>query len=343
MSSLSASETPDFTNPAVVPSVLADHVTAVEWALMAPVVADILRLKREKDAVIVAHNYMKPEIFHAIADFTGDSLALARQAVSCDAAVIVMAGVHFMAETTKILNPNKVVLMPDLTAGCSLSESITADDVRRLKAENPGVPVVVYVNTSAEVKAEADVCCTSGNAVQVVESICEEWGVDRCLFLPDRYLAQNVAAETSKTILSFPGACEVHEQYTPEDIIDIRETFDGDITVIAHPECPRPVVEAADFAGSTAQMIDFIRDKAPKRVLLVTECSMGENLMASAPQTEFVRACNLCPHMKKITLEKVRDSLASLSPQVSVDPAIAERARVSVQRMLDCGRNKKIG
>jgi quinolinate synthase len=325
------------------PAELIPHVSAVEWPLMAPLVAEITQLKKERDAVILAHNYMKPEIFHCVADITGDSLALAQRAVDATASVIVMAGVHFMAETAKILNPEKIVLMPDMAAGCSLAEAITADDVRRLKAENPGVPVVVYVNTSAEVKAESDVCCTSGNAVQVVESICAEWGVDHCLFLPDRYLAQNVAALTKIKIISFPGACEVHEQYTPEDIADIRDSFDNDLVVIAHPECPRPVVEASDFAGSTAQMVDYIRSQSPKRVLLVTECSMGENLMASAPDTEFVRACNLCPHMKRITLEKIRDSLLSLQPRIEVDPAIAARARLSVERMLDCGRNGKIG
>jgi quinolinate synthase len=325
------------------PAALVPHVSAVEWPLMAPLVAEINALKKQRDAVILAHNYMKPEIFHCVADITGDSLALAQKAVETTASVIVMAGVHFMAETAKVLNPEKIVLMPDMAAGCSLAEAITADDVRRLKAENPGVPVVVYVNTSAEVKAESDVCCTSGNAVQVVESICAQWGVDRCLFLPDRYLAQNVAALTKIQIISFPGACEVHEQYTPEDIADIRDSFDNDLVVIAHPECPRPVVEAADFAGSTAQMVDYIRDQSPKRVLLVTECSMGENLMAAAPQTEFVRACNLCPHMKRITLEKIRDSLLTLEPRITVDPAIAARARLSVQRMLDCGRNGKIG
>jgi quinolinate synthase len=325
------------------PPELEPHVSAVEWPLMAPLVAEITQLKKERDAVILAHNYMKPEIFHCVADITGDSLALAQRAIDTTASVIVMAGVHFMAETAKVLNPQKTVLMPDLKAGCSLAEAITAEDVRRMKAEYPGLPVVVYVNTSAEVKAEADVCCTSGNAVQVVESICAEWGVSRCLFLPDRYLAQNVGALTEIEVIPFPGACEVHEQYTPEDIADIRDSFDNDLVVIAHPECPRPVVEAADFAGSTAQMVDYIRQQSPTRVLLVTECSMGENLMAAAPQTEFVRACNLCPHMKRITLEKIRDSLRSLEPRIEVDPAIADRARLSVERMLACGRNGKIG
>lgn len=326
----------------VLPAALEGLITAIEWPQLAPLVAEINRLKIDRDAVILAHNYMRPEIFHCVADITGDSLALAQKAVEATASVIVMAGVHFMAETAKVLNPDKVVLMPDLQAGCSLAEAITADDVRRLKAEHPGLPVVVYVNTSAEVKAEADVCCTSGNAVQVVESICAEWGVDRCLLLPDRYLAENIAAQTHYGIISFPGACEVHELYTPEDIADIRDSFGDDLVVIAHPECPRPVVEAADFAGSTAQMIDFIRDQSPARVLLVTECSMGENLMASAPQTEFIRACNMCPHMKRITLEKIRDSLLTLEPQITVDPAIARKARLSVDRMLACGRNTPI-
>jgi quinolinate synthase len=321
---------------------LAAWVTPLEWPLMAPTIDAIQRLKEERNAVLLAHNYMKPEIFHAVADITGDSLALARKGAETEAEVIVMAGVHFMAETAKILSPEKTVLMPDLRAGCSLAESITAADVRALKDRHPGLPVIAYVNTSAEVKAEVDICCTSGNAVAVVEAAAAQWGVDTVIMVPDKYLAENVAAQTAITVIAYDGACEVHEMYTPEDVESIRDSYDGDITVIAHPECPRPVVEAADFAGSTAQMADFVRDRKPSRVLLVTECSMGDNLMAAHPGTEFVRACNLCPHMKRITLDNIRAALETLTPAITVDPAIAARARLSVERMLAVGRNGTI-
>lgn len=313
-------------------------VSPLEWPLLRPVIEEITALKAQRNAVILAHNYMKPEIFHCVSDITGDSLALARLGAETEAEVIVMAGVHFMAETAKIMAPDKTVLMPDMAAGCSLAEAITAEDVRRLKAQYPGVPVCVYVNTSAEVKAEADICCTSGNAVAVVESL----GVDRVLFLPDKYLAAYVAAQTDVEIIPFDGACEVHEQYTAEDIASVRDSYDGQITVIAHPECPTEVIEAADFAGSTAQMDAFVRETKPERVLLVTECSMGDNLMTANPGTEFVRTCNLCPHMKRITLENIRDSLRDLTPQIEVPPAIAARARQSVERMLQVGRNAPI-
>lgn len=313
-----------------------DSVTPMEWSLMAPVIDEIAALKAEKNAVILAHNYMKPEIFHAVADRTGDSLALARMGAETDADVIVLAGVHFMAETAKILSPEKTVLMPDLRAGCSLADSMTAADVRRIKAKYPGVPVCVYVNTSAEVKAEADICCTSGNALKVVEHLKAE-GHDRIVFAPDKYLAAWVQSQTDVEIIDYDGACEVHEQYTGEDVNRIREDYDGDITVIAHPECPPDVIAAADFAGSTAQMTDFITSKAPKRVLLVTECSMGDNLVAAAPGTEFVRTCNLCPHMKRITLDNIAASLRTLEPRIEVAPEVAERARRSVERMLAVG------
>ena len=313
-------------------------VSPLEWPLLRPLIEEITALKAQRNAVILAHNYMKPEIFHCVSDITGDSLALARLGAETEAEVIVMAGVHFMADTAKIMAPDKTVLMPDMAAGCSLAEAITAEDVRRLKAQYPGVPVCVYVNTSAEVKAEADICCTSGNAVAVVESL----GVDRVLFLPDKYLAAYVAAQTDVEISPFDGACEVHEQYTAEDIASVRDSYDGQITVIAHPECPTEVIEAADFAGSTAQMDAFVRETKPERVLLVTECSMGDNLMTANPGTEFVRTCNLCPHMKRITLENIRDSLRDLTPQIEVPPAIAARARHSVERMLQVGRNAPI-
>lgn len=315
-----------------------DSLTPMEWKLLSPVVEEIHRLKAERNAVILAHNYMKPEIFHGVADIVGDSLALAQRAVGTEADVIVMAGVHFMAETAKVLNPDKVVLMPDMRAGCSLAESITAADVRALRAKHPGVPVCVYVNTSAEVKAEADICCTSGNAVKIVEAIAAETGSDSVLFLPDKYLAAYVQSQTGVTIIPYDGACEVHEQYSAGDIRSIRDDYDGDITVIAHPECPSEVIGAADFAGSTAQMADFVAREKPKRVLLITECSMGDNLIAANPAVEFVRSCHMCPHMKRITLENIAASLRTLEPRVEVPAHLVDRARASVERMLTVGR-----
>ena len=299
----------------------------------APLVADIQRLKRERNAIILAHNYQTPEIYHCVADIVGDSLALAQRAVDTKAEVIVLAGVHFMAETAKLLNPDKTVLIPDVDAGCSLADSITPEDVRALRASYPGVPVVTYVNTSAAVKAETDICCTSGNAVKVVESL----GVDRVLFLPDEYLAKYVATQTKVKIITWHGHCEVHERFSAAEIKHYREGFDS-LVVIAHPECPPEVIAAADFAGSTAQMIEFVRAKRPRRVLMVTECSMSDNIAAELSDVEFVRPCNLCPHMKRITLEKIHRSLETLEPRVEVDPAIAGRARRSVERMLAVGR-----
>lgn len=315
-----------------------DSLTPVEWKLIVPVVEEIHRLKAERNAVILAHNYMKPEIFHGVADIVGDSLALAQKAVGTEADVIVMAGVHFMAETAKVLNPGKIVLMPDMRAGCSLADSITAADVRALRAKHPGVPVCVYVNTSAEVKAEADICCTSGNAVKIVEAIAAETGSDSVLFLPDKYLAAYVQSQTTVKIIPFDGACEVHEQYSASDINSIRADYDGDITVIAHPECPSEVIGAADFAGSTAQMADFVAKEKPARVLLITECSMGDNLIAANPAVEFVRSCHMCPHMKRITLENIAASLRTLEPRVEVPAHLIERSRASVERMLSVGR-----
>ncbi|MFO1073177.1 MAG: quinolinate synthase NadA [Geminicoccaceae bacterium] len=305
-------------------------VPAFDWPGFAPEIDAIQRLKRERDAVVLAHNYQTAEIFHGVADIVGDSLALAREATKVDAQVIVLAGVHFMAETAKLLNPTRTVLIPDVAAGCSLAESITAADVRRLRAQYPGVPVVTYVNTSAEVKAESDICCTSGNAKQVVESL----GVPRVIFLPDGYLAQNVAAQTKVEIIRWEGACEVHERFTAGDIAQIRYGH-ADVTVVAHPECPREVVEAADFAGSTADMIRFVERERPKRVALITECSMSDNVAVNFPEVEFVRPCNLCPHMKRITLGKIRRSLETLTHEVTIDAAVAERARLAVARMLD--------
>ena len=304
-------------------------IPAVEWPFHAPLVHEINRLKRERNAVILAHNYQTPEIFHGVADIVGYSLALAARATETDADVIVLAGVHFMAETAKLLNPAKTVLIPDTGAGCSLAESITAADVRLLRERYPGVPVVAYVNTAADVKAEVDICCTSGNAVEVVESL----GVPRVIMLPDEYLAKYVATQTSVEIIAWKGHCEVHERFTGDEIRDFRNRFD-ELVVIAHPECPPDVLEAADFVGSTARMVDFVADRRPPRVLMVTECSMSDNVAAASPETEFVRPCNLCPHMKKITLANILDSLRTLEPQVTIAPDVADRARRSVERML---------
>ncbi|MBU3889143.1 quinolinate synthase NadA [Methylosinus sporium] len=311
---------------------VAKVMPAIEWAYHAPYVKAINELKRERNAVILAHNYQTPEIYHCVADFVGDSLQLAKLAATSDAEIIVQGGVHFMAETSKILSPEKVVLTPDLEAGCSLAASITAADVRALRAEYPGVPIVAYVNTSADVKAEVDICCTSSNALKVVESL----GSDRVIMLPDRYLAENVAAQTKVKIIAWRGACEVHERFTVEELESYRADHPG-VKIIAHPECPREVVEISDFAGSTAAMIDYVRAKKPARVLLVTECSMADNVAAETTGTEFIRPCNFCPHMKRITLPKILDALVHIREEVTVDPLIAARARVSVQRMIDLG------
>lgn len=307
-------------------------VPAIEWPVFAPDIDAIVELKRRRNAVVLAHNYQTPEIFHTVADIVGDSLALARGAVDVDADVIVLCGVHFMAETAKLLNPSKTVLIPDLRAGCSLAESITAADVRALKARYPGVPVVTYVNTSAAVKAESDVCCTSGNAARVVESL----GAERVILIPDEYLAKNVVAQTEVEIISWAGHCEVHERFTPADIASIREAHPG-IVVLAHPECDRPVVEAADYAGSTHGMAQFVAERRPKKVALITECSMSDNVAVAHPDVEFVRPCNLCPHMKRITLAGIRRALETLTFEVTIDPAVAARARAAVERMLALG------
>jgi quinolinate synthase len=308
-------------------------VPAVEWPFFAPYVKAINALKRERNAVILAHNYQTPEIYNCVADFVGDSLQLAREATRVDADVIVQCGVHFMAETSKILNPGKTVLIPDTRAGCSLAASITGEDVRALRRKFPGVPVVAYVNTSAEVKAEVDICCTSSNAVQVVESL----GSDTVIFVPDRYLASYVASQTKVRIIPWEGACEVHERFTGDELRRYRES-DPSIQIIAHPECPPDVIEEADFTGSTAHMIDWLRANTPKRIVMVTECSMADNVQAELPDLEFVRPCNLCPHMKRITLPKILDSLVHLKEEVVIGPAIAERARRSVERMVQLKR-----
>ncbi|MCX7588198.1 quinolinate synthase NadA [Phenylobacterium sp. 58.2.17] len=310
------------------------HVTPMEWRLHAPLIAEINRLKREKNAVILAHNYMTPEIFHGVGDYVGDSLGLAKEAAKSDAAIIVQAGVHFMAETSKILSPEKTILIPDLTAGCSLASSITGADVRLIKQRYPGLPVVTYVNTTADVKAETDVCCTSANAVQVVEHVAKEWGVDKVILIPDEFLARNVARQTDVGIIAWKGRCEVHERFTAEDILELKASYPN-AEILAHPECPAEVLEVSDFAGSTAAMNDYVLQRKPKQVVLITECSMADNVAADAIGTEFVRPCNLCPHMKKISLQNIYEALLHNRFEVTVDPAIAERARLAVQRMVD--------
>jgi quinolinate synthase len=306
-----------------------DVVPAVEWPFFAPTVKAINDLKKARGAVILAHNYQTPEIYNCVADFVGDSLQLAIEATKTKADIIVQCGVHFMAETSKILNPAKTVLIPDVRAGCSLAESITGEDVRLLREKFPGVPIVAYVNTSADVKAEVDICCTSANAVQVVESL----GAEKVIFLPDQYLANYVATQTDVKIISWKGACEVHERFTGDELAKYRAD-DPSVQIIAHPECPPDVIEAADYTGSTKGMIDWVRRNRPKRVVMVTECSMADNVKAELPDVEFVKPCNLCPHMKRITLPKILDSLVYMKEEVVIDPMIASRARRSVERMI---------
>ena len=308
-------------------------IPEIEWAFHAPLIHKINMLKKEKNAVVLAHNYQTPEIFYGIADIAADSLALAVEAEKTNADIIVMCGVHFMAETAKLMNPNKKVLLPDMGAGCSLASSITGSDVRMLKEKYPGVPVVTYVNTSAEVKAESDVCCTSANAVKVVESL----GVDKVIFLPDHYLANYVQKNTKVKIISWQGTCIVHEKFTGKEVEDIRKE-NPDIKVIAHPECPPDVISASDFAGSTSNMVRYVKEKQPKKVLLVTECSMSDNVQIENPNVQFIKPCNLCPHMKKITLNKVYDCLKNETNEIKIGNNIAEMARKSVQRMATIGR-----
>ncbi len=320
-------------NHLVSASSLYDRISRVipkaEWMMFQDDVDAILELKRRRNAVILAHNYQTPEIFHGVADIVGDSLALARKAIEVDADVIVLAGVHFMAETAKLLNPEKTVLIPDMGAGCSLADSITPEDIALLRQAHPGVPVITYVNTSAAVKAASDICCTSGNAKQVVESL----GVPRVLMIPDEYLARNVAKETDVEIIAWHGHCEVHELFTADDVRQLRENHPG-VTVLAHPECPPDVVAEADFAGSTAVMSDYVGQKKPARVVLLTECSMSDNVAVHHPDVEFIRPCNLCPHMKRISLSNIRTALEENRHEVTVDPAIAAAARRAVERML---------
>jgi quinolinate synthase len=334
---------------------LSDVVPDFELRYKADIAFEINRLKREKNAVILGHNYMEPALFHSVPDFTGDSLMLSRKAAQTDKEIIVFCGVKFMAETAKILNPDKTVLLPAEKAGCSLAASITADDVRALKRRFPGVPVVTYVNTYADVKAETDVCCTSSNAAAVVESL----GTDTVIFIPDEYLARNVARETGKHII-FPtllptsttpatetemdvqligwhGRCEVHEKFTTQDIADVRAQF-PDVVILSHPECSPEVVAASDFSGSTSAMIRYVEETTAPRYLLLTECAMGDNVAAANPHKEMLRLCSVrCPHMNQITMEETRDALTYIQHVIEVPEEIRVRAARSVERMIAIG------
>src|ERR1700730_16850435 len=304
-------------------------VPPIEWPFFAADIDAIRALKKSRNAVILAHNYQTPEIFHCVADIVGDSLALAREAMQVEAEIIVLAGVHFMAETAKLLNPSKTVLIPDRKAGCSLADSITPEDVRLLRRSYPGVPIVTYVNTSAAVKAESDICCTSGNAKAIIESL----GVDRVIMLPDEYLAKNIAAETKVKVITWTGHCEVHERFSAQEVQQLRENHPG-VVVLAHPDGRPDVLAAADFAGSTAAMSSYVATKRPPRVVLLTECSMSDNVAIQYPDLEFIRPCNLCPHMKTITLGNIRRALETMQHQVTIDESVAARARLAVERML---------
>ena len=305
----------------------------IEWSIHAPYIHRINQLKKEKNAIVLAHNYQTPEIYHGVSDVAADSLALAIEAAKTKADIIVMAGVHFMAETSKLMSPEKKVLLPDMDAGCSLSSSVTGKDVRLLKEKYPGVPVVSYVNTSADVKAETDICCTSANAVKIVESL----GVKKVIFLPDDYLAKYVASQTNVEIIAWKGICMVHDQFNEKEINDIREKNPG-IKIIAHPECPPEVIKASDFAGSTGGMIDYVKNNQPQKVMMVTECSMSDNIQVENPNVEFIRPCNLCPHMKKITLPKILDCLENETGEIIMDKETIEKARIPVERMAAIGR-----
>ena len=308
-------------------------IPEIEWSIHAPYIYKINKLKKDKNAVILAHNYQTPEIYHGVSDFSADSLALAIEAAKTEADIIIMCGVHFMAETAKLMSPEKKVLLPDMMAGCSLSSSITGADVRELKKKNPGVPVVSYVNTSADVKAETDVCCTSANAVKIVNSL----NVKKVIFLPDDYLAKYVASQTDVEIISWKGTCEVHEKFNDVEINEIRKNNPG-IKVIAHPECPPEVINASDFTGSTSGMIKYVKDNQPEKVMMVTECSMSDNVQVDNPNVKFIRPCNLCPHMKRITLPKILDCLENETNEIKMNNETIEKARKSVERMTEIGR-----
>lgn len=311
-------------------AMLADQYEEKYWETLAPYIYEINRLKKEKNAVILAHNYMTPDIFHGVADIVGDSLALAREAAKTDAEIIVQCGVHFMAETSKALCMDKKVIIPDMKAGCSLAESITAADVKLLREKYPNVPIITYVNTSAEVKAESDICCTSGNAIKIVNAM----DSDTVMMIPDQYLAKYVQGHTDKKVLTWEGSCEVHERFTPEDIDNFRERYEG-VQVLAHPECPPEVLAKADYTGSTQQMIDYVEGEKPSRVVLITECSMSDNIAAAHPEMELVRPCQMCPHMKRITLPKILKALQTEEPEVTIDPEVAAQSLIPIQKMLD--------
>ena len=306
----------------------------IEWAFHAPLIHKINMLKKEKNAVVLAHNYQTPEIFHGVADIAADSLALAIEAKKTNADIIVLCGVHFMAETAKLMNPNKKILLPDMGAGCSLASSITGKDVRMLKEKYPGVPVVSYVNTSAEVKAESDICCTSANAVKVVESL----GADKVIFLPDQYMAKYVQTKTKVQIISWIGTCIVHERFSSQEVEDIRKQNPG-IVVLSHPECPPEVIAASDFTGSTSGMSDYVKKNQPNKVMLVTECSMSDNVQVDNPNVQFIKPCNLCPYMKTITLSKILECLEKETNEILIPEIISRKARKAVERMVTIGRN----
>ena len=309
-------------------------IPEIEWAFHAPLIHKINMLKKEKNAVVLAHNYQTPEIFHGIADIAADSLALAVEAEKTNADIIVLCGVHFMAETAKLMNPNKKVLLPDMGAGCSLASSITGKDVKMLKEKYPSVPVVTYVNTSADVKAESDICCTSANAVKVVESL----GVDKVMFLPDQYLAKYVSTKTKVQIISWIGTCIVHERFSAQEIKDIRKQ-NPEIVILSHPECPAEVIAASDFTGSTSGMSKYVKNNQPSKVMLVTECSMSDNVQVDNPNVQFIKPCNLCPHMKTITLPKVLDCLEKETNEILIPEIISRKARKAVERMVAIGRS----
>ena len=313
---------------------LSKVIPKIEWSFHAPLIHKINMLKKEKNAVILAHNYQTPEIFYGIADIAADSLALAVEAEKTDANIIILCGVHFMAETAKLMNPGKKVLLPDMGAGCSLASSITGKDVKMLKEKYPGVPVVTYINTSADVKAESDICCTSANAVKVVESL----GADKVIFLPDQYLAKYVSTKTKVQIIPWVGTCIVHERFSAQEIEDIKKQ-NPEITVLSHPECPAEVIAASDYTGSTSGMSNYVKKNQPKKVMLVTECSMSDNVQVDNPNVQFIKPCNLCPHMKTITLPKILDCLEKETNEILIPEVISRRARKAVERMIAIGRS----
>lgn len=313
---------------------VSDFIPEFEWPAYAPLVYAINKLKKEKNAVILAHNYMTPDIFGLVGDYRGDSLGLAIEATKTDADMIIQGGVHFMAETSKILCPDKRVLIPSMRAGCSLASSITGEDVKLIKERYPGIPVVTYVNTSADVKAESDICCTSSNAVAIVEHIAAEMGVKKVIMIPDEFLAKNVAKQTDIEIIAWHGRCEVHARFSAQDVREMRESNPG-VTVLAHPECPPEVVAESDFTGSTKAMSDYVSDNRPKNVILLTECSMSDNVAMANPDTDFVRPCNLCPHMKRITLENMYQCLRDETNEVLVPEEMRVKAYDAVMRMIN--------